>query len=349
MRERKQTVKKISAIFLSFVMVLCMMPFMAFADAGNNAELEAAKSCKATITSQANQKFLHGPLVDTTVKADLAETYGYTDTVNASEGVSVLDALVQAHIAKYGEDFTAETAKTKLDVDTEGNITRYFGEETNLSGVIINGQLSTEAPGSAAIKDGDRLEFFRYASAEKKDMYTGFSGAYYTSGNNGLYWKPVNYQKKAVGQEYGLYCFGFLLNQYGAKEQIERLNNAEQMVGLQIGMVNAETGEVTPIQGAVTGGTYASANFKLDQTEGLCYLTALSAEKDVIMPLLAFELVPNPSLKVLEIYRSSADYKARTNPIVSIFLIISAIKACIYTVAFPMTRKNQTMSIWVRS
>ncbi|MGC2873699.1 bacterial Ig-like domain-containing protein [Ihubacter sp. mB4P-1] len=315
MRERKQTVKKISAIFLSFVMVLCMMPSMAFADAGNNAELEAAKSCKATITSQANQKFLHGPLVDTMVKADLAETYGYTDTVNASEGASVLDALVQAHIAKYGEAFTAETAKTKLDVDTEGNVTRYFGEETDLSGVIINGQLSTATPGSTAIKDGDRLEFFRYASAEKKDIYTGFSGSYYTGGNNGLHWKPMYRQNKATGQEYGLYCFGFLLNQHGSKEEIERLDKAEQMDGLQIGIIDAKTGEVTPIQGAVTGGTYASANFKLDQTEGLCYLTALSAEKDVIMPLLAFELVPNPSLKVLEIYRSSADYKARTNPI----------------------------------
>ena len=102
MKERKQSLKKVLALFLSALIVFSMMPQMAFAD--TTAEADSESTCKVTVTSQADQKFLHKPLIDTEVQANLAEEYGYVDNVSGS--VSALDALVKAHITRYGTSFT---------------------------------------------------------------------------------------------------------------------------------------------------------------------------------------------------------------------------------------------------
>lgn len=198
--------KKVFALLLGLLVVFSMMPSKAFAanDTAGKTGSGAAGAVKVTITSQANQQFFHAPLVDTDVEAGLAESYGYTDSVK--DGVSVLDALVKAHVTKYGAEFTKEKAAEKLAVDGAGNVTRCFGEETDDSGVMINGKLSETAPAATKVSGGDRLEFFRYASAEKKDMYTGFSGSYYTSGNNGIHWAPFTSIKKVGGKAFGFFC-----------------------------------------------------------------------------------------------------------------------------------------------
>ncbi|WP_251614402.1 DUF4430 domain-containing protein [Senimuribacter intestinalis] len=312
MKERKRNMKKAFALILSLLIVFSMMPSMAFADSADSSEpSEAAGSCKVTITSQANQKFLHKPLIDTEVAADLAERYGYEDSVK--ESVSVLDALVQAHIAKYGEEFTKETAGSRLALDENGNVTRYFGEETSDSGVVINGQLSAEAAAKTALKAGDCLEFFRYASAEKKDVYPGVATSYFTGGHDGIHWDRITSLKKISGKNFGLFCYGFSLDQYGTFEEAERLRNATEMDGISIGLIDAETGAVVPIEGAVASGNNALANLTLQQETGFCYLTMFDSKADIVMPLIKVQMVEEPSLKVLELYRTRADFLAREN------------------------------------
>ena len=309
---RKQR-KKLFALVLSVLVVLNMLPTMAFAETTGSTEPEAGKSCAVTITSQAGQAFLHAPLIDASVDSNLAESYGYTD---GNQGqVTVLDALVQAHIAKYGNDFTKDSAKSMLDLNQEGQVTRFFSGETSDSGVVINGQLSTAAPASTVLKEGDRLEFFRYASSEQKDMYTGISNNYYTGGNNGIHWKPVTSRKWISGQKSGVYCYGFPLKQYGASEESVQLTNATTMEGLQMSLVDANTGETTPIEEAVSAGTYAYAAIDPKQITGTCYLTMKSSTADIIMPFIKVEVVQDPSLKALQLYRNLNDFKNRENPL----------------------------------
>ncbi|NBH61655.1 DUF4430 domain-containing protein [Anaerotruncus sp. 80] len=311
MKEQKQNLKKTLVLLLSFLIVFSMMPSMAFADTGDGTEAEAEKSCKVTITSQANQKFFHAPLVNTQVDADLAETYGYADSVK--DEVSVLDALVKAHMEKYGEEFTKETAADKLEIDENGNVTRYFGEKTTDSGVMINRQLC-ETPAVTAIKEGDCLEFFRYASAEKKDMYTGVSASYATSGNNGIHWKPVYTLSRLRDVPFDIHCWGFNVAQFGAKEESQRMLNGVGMEGLQLGVIDSN-GEVAPVGGAAASSKAVVKNVTLNQTEDSCWLTAYNPKADIIMPFINVQLLNAPSLKVLELYRSEEDFSERKNPL----------------------------------
>lgn len=309
MKERKQSLKKVLALFLSALIVFSMMPQMAFAD--TTAEADSESTCKVTVTSQADQKFLHKPLIDTEVQANLAEEYGYEDSVSGR--VSALDALVKAHITQYGASFTKDNANNYLQLDKQGNVTRYFGTETADSGVMLNGQLLQSSLGTTKLEAGDRLEFFRYAAPEKQDIYIGFSGSYRMGSNIDYPWTPVTSAKKVGGKAFSLYCYGFNVAQYGALEESERLLDAESMNNMQIGIVDVNNGEVTPISDAVTEGSYASASMTFEQTSGEVYLTAYNEALDIIMPLIKVEMVADPSLKVLKLYANQSDYNERKN------------------------------------
>ena len=68
--------------------------------------------------------------------ADLAESYGYSDSV--TDGVSPLDALVKAHEMIYGEEFcTAQTEDDYLQM-SGSTIRKIFSVPDNPTGFLVN-------------------------------------------------------------------------------------------------------------------------------------------------------------------------------------------------------------------
>ena len=109
--------------------------------------------------------------VDTGVRSNLAESYGFTDNVDAKTGVSALDVLVQAHIDYYGQDFTKAEARTYLDVSDTGVISAMFGVKSSDLCYLVNGAAADKNVNNYKVADGDDVMFGIYQTAGK-DQYT---------------------------------------------------------------------------------------------------------------------------------------------------------------------------------
>ena len=106
--------------------------------------------------------------VDTEVRSNLAESYGFTDSVDAKTGVSALDVLVQAHIDCFGKDFT-----TYLDVSKTGVISAMFGVKSSDLCYLVNGTAADKNVDNYKVADGDNVLFaFFQDTAEYSDQYT---------------------------------------------------------------------------------------------------------------------------------------------------------------------------------
>ena len=109
-----------------------------------------------------------------TVPADLddryAEAVGYTDTI---EEPSVLDAILQAHLVLFGEDFTDYAPVKITNQYGYPMFKEVFGEKTNALGYRVNGT-SPMSP-NEAVDDGDFVEFYFYQDSQfYGDKYTFF-------------------------------------------------------------------------------------------------------------------------------------------------------------------------------
>ena len=117
--------------------------------------------------------------VDTEVRSNLAESYGYKDQVDASTAVSALDVLVQAHLNCFGVDFTKAEARTYLDVSDTGAINTMFCVESSDLCYLVNGT----TPGSkmvnqCKVENGDNVLFaFFQDTTAYSDQYTWLAGA----------------------------------------------------------------------------------------------------------------------------------------------------------------------------
>ena len=129
----------------------------------------AVETADVTIRAQMAGGYLHG-ITTMEVDSDVAENYGYTDSV---DGVSALDALVEAHKLIFGDGFTKETAADMLKVGSNGWISTIFGVSTYASGFYLNqGYPNDGTPASSGsgyngtfttntkIVDGDVLDFY---------------------------------------------------------------------------------------------------------------------------------------------------------------------------------------------
>ena len=139
--------------------------------------------------------------VDTEVRSNLAESYGYKDQVDASTAVSALDVLVQAHLNCFGVDFTKAEARTYLDVSDTGAINTMFCVESSDLCYLVNGT----APGSkmvnqCKVENGDNVLFaFFQDTTAYSDQYT------YLAGADG---KALDGQTLEVGGKYTLTVMG---------------------------------------------------------------------------------------------------------------------------------------------
>lgn len=114
------------------------------------------------------------PYQTVTVKADLAEEYGYTDQLSPSEQVSALDVLVKMHELIYGDDFTTANCTDYLNVSADGWILKALKETSYDWSFILNGECAHSDVVSSyggyegltvnqtAVTDGDVGELVKY-------------------------------------------------------------------------------------------------------------------------------------------------------------------------------------------
>lgn len=131
--------KRVISLLLALVMLLGLLPTAALAS-------DAAGVAITMSASDAAYGFYFQPQ-SITVTDGLAEEYGYTVAAvdhnsKPIDGPTVFDALVAAHIQKYGDSFTTETASTYLDIS--GGMLR--GKPPNSSAFSMTGVKSLSGP-----------------------------------------------------------------------------------------------------------------------------------------------------------------------------------------------------------
>lgn len=272
------------SLFLSVAMIFGLVPVSAYADtvSGGN-----KKNITATITAQADGKFLCAPQIGVSVSSDTAEKYGFQDSV--ADGVSALDALVKLHEVTYGGSFTEVNASDYLAADEYGYISKLFTVETTANGFVHNGAYPNDGTESdwggyngttvstQELSDGDTVEFFIY-----QDM-VGWSDE--------LSW--FNYKGKAVTEiisapkaalNINLKTSSYMMAyQYIDADAIHAVGSG--VFGAQLAWVDNETGTLTNIPSAVTdaGG---NVSITAPETEGTYYLTAYIPDKAEGEPLI---------------------------------------------------------------
>ena len=141
-------------------------------------EIQASqKTVEATVTAKINTVAGKGMDVSKmTVKADAAESYGYTKPESCKNKVTALDVLAAWHAATYGDKFKNDP--TQYLVVSGGFISRIYGIDTYDVGILVNNKV----PGSltvdvAAMVTGDSVTFFRYGDTKTyQDLYLYFEG-----------------------------------------------------------------------------------------------------------------------------------------------------------------------------
>ncbi len=125
------------------------------------------------------------------VRDGLAEDYGYTVAEKDHNDIpiadpTVFDALVAAHIEKYGSSFNKETCTDYLEISS-GMISKAFGKSAASSGFMVNDYTLNDgipstygftgyAVDTARLIDGDRIAYFFYQDTGSwGDIYTHFT------------------------------------------------------------------------------------------------------------------------------------------------------------------------------
>lgn len=257
------------------------------------------ESC-VDFTAQLSGTFLMAPQWDVPIISNLAESYGYKDGVPMGENVSALDVLVKAHELVFGDAFNQDSCGDFLTVSA-GSPTVCFGvdvSETGLySGFFHNGGYpndGTESPyggyngtvvGTEPVFDADKVEFFFYEDPYYCDTYTWFtdaSGAYATS------FDATARQPLSLTLNGAMAMMGYLY-----KDAAQLRESGDTVPDAQICTVNLTTGELTPIEDAVTDEDGA-VTLTFDKT-GEYAITACAtdaSESVLIMPLAAVSVYP---------------------------------------------------------
>ena len=156
--------KQIVAVVTALALVLTMIPAFAFA-AGSSSD-----KVSVSFTAGVPGGF---DMVDESldVSGDLAEKYFPEIEANEPAGVSFADALVAAHIKKYGEN----SVKDKLDIsngDWGTQMNKQFGRD--IVGMYYVNGVSLPGSVSDAIANGDELYAGAFADFNYSDLYTYF-------------------------------------------------------------------------------------------------------------------------------------------------------------------------------
>lgn len=209
---------------------------------------ESVQTVTVTLSGQAGGVFLQMPK-ECEISSDEAENYGFTDTTG---GVTTLDALVCLHELVFGTAFTKDNKDDYLSVNSDGWITKIFGETTSNCGFSVNGlspndgKLIESEYGSyynsytvsqAMLQDNDNVEFYVYQDSYATDYYTWFE-------QDG---KKVDSIKTEENTKFSLCLKGYSIAYYGytPDENIEKRTNFVEDAQLTLLDKNGNSTDIT--------------------------------------------------------------------------------------------------------
>lgn len=267
----------------------------------NDIALFAARADEAftvSYTVQQSGAFLMAPQMNQQVAADLAENNGYKDNVTA--GVSALDVLVAAHIAKY-PDFASKKTDY-LTLNDDGSVAKAFGE--NKFSCVVNGLLPHAAElngdsyavspiNEAALTTGDMLEFF---VGEPPQNYISFTKHPNTRQN--CFYKENSFTEAKLY----FYLFGYNVWQNGNKDEALIQGFKQEAVGLQLYLVDKSSGALTSLTGATASANDGKVNFDFSQP-GDYLVTAKAEGNNASLPLMHMTIFARPQIKTLYFFK----------------------------------------------
>ncbi len=253
-------VKKSAKRALSIMLVLALVMGSAFtgglfANWGGAVYADSEyPTATVTIASQAMGGFLH-PITTTAVSADLAESYGYTDTVASSSAVSALDVLVKAHELVYEGDFTTESCGDYLVVPASGFVTKEFGVETDASMYFVNGIVPNDGVVGAHGANGYMVNQAEVVSGDLVEFYLMQDGDTYL--DNYAYFMQdgeiVRNIYALTGENINLTLKGYCAMYYGTfPEETIISTHSSELNGANIYTITATTGATAVLTGKTT-------------------------------------------------------------------------------------------------
>lgn len=293
------------------VMVFSLIPTTVWADDPGTV------TAKVNFTAQAENAFLISPQFNVEVRSDLAESYGYTDSVPQAENVSALDVLVKVHQIMFADDFTAATKITYLTATDAGYVTTIFGDKTSANGFILNGAYPNDGTESESggyngttvttqkVVTGDTVDFFIYQDAGCGDMLSWFCDA------EGTFIPSLS---AAAGTSLSLMVKGYSYMGCYVFRDAAAIHAAGYAVSaVQLAWVDIENGTVTDIEGTTTDASGLAA-VTAPSASGTYYLTAYAAGSNtpVVMALLPVTVtggstpVQQDTLTSLAFYKSTS-------------------------------------------
>ena len=217
-----------------------------------------AAKAKVSYSAQADGAYLAAPAQSVEVSGDLAESYGYTDSIDSTEGVSAADVMVAEALNIFGSSFTKDTATTMLNWSSYGYVSVFFGTETTSNGFMVNGASPNDGTESSyggyngttitttKVNDGDVVDFFMYQSTSWLDKYTF-----------------INVPSTALaGTSFDVTVTGVsAMNGYLYKDPATTKAAATAVQGLTLGTLNTTTGAVTKLTATTDASGKASITF----------------------------------------------------------------------------------------
>ena len=232
------------------------------------------ENVNVTVNAQANNKFI---VASKTVEVNgyLAERYGYTDAVK--DGVSALDVLVAAHEYVYGDKFTTSTAKDYIDFSTSQYgtfVSKTFGKDASTFMYSINGKYPHNDELVNGYYTGYTVDQAKTADNDVVDFYFLQDAGY----SDDLSTIKLDTDSTTTDKTFNVSVSGYNYAWYGACEQSVIDASTHAVKGAKIGIVDVKTGEVTPIDGAVTDEN-GNATVNIDKA-GKYIVTAYVDDKD---------------------------------------------------------------------
>ena len=209
-----------------------------------------------TLSMQQDNKFLLAPQT-VAVSSDLAESYGYTDSVLGQ--VSALDALVKIHELRYAGEFTKDNAGEYLVVGASGYVTKFNKEESSSILFAVDGDYPNDlnSPYSswtgytgytvnqAPVADGGSVEFL---VPQDTDMYADCYTWFQQGGER------ISKLTVRAGQSFALELQGYMFAFGGSFVGEDRVNNGGlgPMPEVQLATADPESGVLTGLEGKKT-------------------------------------------------------------------------------------------------
>ncbi|MCL2134323.1 MAG: hypothetical protein FWH37_02050 [Candidatus Bathyarchaeota archaeon] len=157
----------LSLSLLTVLMVSLITPCMLMAHAEEN-----PVSIDITLSLQIDGSGFAIPKQTIAVTSDLAEQYGYTDAYDGLQ-VTVLDALVAAHIMVFGDNQV--DVNNALTVADGGFVTNFMGDGWGNFVFFVNSVLPLDLAGEIVLQDGDDVQFFAIQDLDwYSDTYAWF-------------------------------------------------------------------------------------------------------------------------------------------------------------------------------